>query len=419
MIRVDKIEYSKMSEKKCYLIAAECGSDKAPKMVKESYDKTVPKTDFIFVDKVPVGYKKIYTAIMEAGKDSQNQPIITVGGDASISMATIVAHNDRSHRGGKGLIDLSDLRVVWLTNKAAVLADTVAVDFNDILLQSITGSCSVSMAPNKMWLKPDQMVLVGLKNPSDEEESFLSDNDFQAYTLEKITQIGIQPVIDSIMDRWDGKPIHLVVDMRVFDKRTAPDVDPDNDSGLTYDQMTNIMKTLGDSVVGVDVVGFTPDDPDKQNNRRTAEMMRTIVSTMGRIKKQRINLMTEDSPFLIYRPVDQLDHDDIGWFILRGVPTELKEKFLKSIPTDRMVSQELELDDGPKDYYLSRTTIREQETGSYYTSTSILDQALFPQEKSLMYFELVTSYAEDSAYNPVDDTDDDEPPIGPKMESAQ
>ncbi len=84
---------------------------------------------------------------------------------------------------------------------------------------------------------------------------------------------------------------------------------------------------------------------------------------------------------------------------------KLKEELLKYIEDDKIYTfnlddctikktntDNLELDNLENEILITATTMDEQNKKSYYSSKSILDCALFPQEKFLMGFELVNFF---------------------------
>jgi hypothetical protein len=110
------------------------------------------------------------------------------------------------------------------------------------------------------------------------------------------------------------------------------------------------------------------------------------------LKTKKINIFDEDTKFLIWRPVIQLSEDDIGWFILRGVPDSQKEKILKEV-NDTIQTITVDDDNGePTDVLISSTTMNEQQSISYYMVDTIEDCALVPIEKVQMMFELLMKY---------------------------
>jgi arginase family enzyme len=204
----------------------------------------------------------------------------------------------------------------------------------------------------------------------------------------------------------------------------------------------NKLKPL--NIVGLDITGFnlkkeTPDIPFKITSN-TAKL--ALVNLLG-IKEKKINIFNESTKIIICKPIsikqkvnwetnkntffpdkeerkkainkiqEELDEEDIifsseenkegegekdynyedddkddeydfGWYVMRGIPTELKEELIKKLMEveDNIISYKIE----EEDMYISFTTIEEQESKSYYSSTCIQDRILTPGEKVNLVF---------------------------------
>ena len=107
------------------------------------------------------------------------------------------------------------------------------------------------------------------------------------------------------------------------------------------------------------------------------------------IKEKKLNIFTEDSRFLIYRPVVQINEHDIGWYILRFMTLEQRNDILKHLTDDDIINITIEDNDEEIDVFIASTTIAEQETINYYAAENITEKCLFPTEKMFMMFELL------------------------------
>ena len=101
--------------------------------------------------------------------------------------------------------------------------------------------------------------------------------------------------------------------------------------------------------------------------------------------KKKYRIFNEDSKFLIYRPAQQIDNNDFGWYILMGLCIDERKKYLNSLNNDKI--KEIIINNNI--FYITWTTINEQNNKSFNNSSSILDFTLFPQEKKIMGFELL------------------------------
>lgn len=105
----------------------------------------------------------------------------------------------------------------------------------------------------------------------------------------------------------------------------------------------------------------------------------------SQIAEKKYRIFNEDSKFLIYRSAEQIDNDDVGWYILMGISIEQRKEYLNSLNKDQI--KEIEI--GDNTMYLTWTTMNEQNNKSFNNTTSIIDCTLFPQEKEFMGFELL------------------------------
>lgn len=230
--------------------------------------------------------------------------------------------------------------------------------------------------------------------------------DLDCITIKKIKQLGINNIIPLISNNIDTK-LHLVIDVSICDSSYAPCTNKlENDISLTYDELLEIIELLKHKVSYFNIIGFNAyKDLLNDNNvykctKMTGDICRDIICRLFDIKNKKINLFTEDTKFLIYRPIVQDYGDDesidVGWYILRHMTLNEREQLIKTID-DNIITTEYDNGDDIIDVYITVTTIREQNEKSYYTTSSVYDCCLFPREKSLMIFELLNAQT-DSRY---------------------
>jgi len=164
-----------------------------------------------------------------------------------------------------------------------------------------------------------------------------------------------------------------------------------------HNEITKIIETLRNKVVSIDITGYNASSLNNTKDVNILKLMRLFMVDIMSLKEKKINIFSEDTRFLIYRPIEQENSDDIGWYILRFTDLNKREEILKKIDADDIVNITIDDDDGEEiDIYVTSTTISEQEQMSYYTATNILDKCLFPTEKVSMLFELVNTPSDNS-----------------------
>jgi arginase family enzyme len=275
-------------------------------------------------------------------------------------------------------------------------------------------------------------------------------NGIKYFTLSNIKKKGIENICQFLIDEIRDDPVYFIYDMSVLSFESSPCVfrvinkekNEEKLNGLSTDEIINFFNKLKPlNIAGLDITGFnlkkeTPDIPFKITSN-TAKL--ALVNLLG-IKEKKINIFNENTKIVICKPINSKqkinwetnkkslfadkeerkkavnrlqqafeeeedinynsDDDsseniedeeneelDVGWYIMRGIPTELKEELIKKLMDikDNIMSYVI----GEDEMYISFTTIGEQEEKTYYTATSIKDRVLTPGEKvNLMFSQL-------------------------------
>jgi arginase family enzyme len=412
-----------MANPAVYTIMAPChqsrrqqGFQFGPNNIKEAYDNVIKMElfDGSIVDpegdiKLCPGFSVLYHEVFEQKKKEPHKPILTVGGDHSISACTVGAINDYYMK-QQGQTFNSDLMVLWIDAHPDLHNYVVGSDKDlpDMAMSSLMGILDPSISPQKLSLKSDQIVYFGLKE--DEDFDNCRELGIKSFSLQKIRTLGPETCIEILKEIFEDKPIHVSIDMKVFNRDLAPSVHRNSDEGITIEELLPILTHFSPKFTSVDIVEFNPMIGNNQDGIKTAELARELISKSLNIKKKRLNVFNEDSPFLIYRSMHQEDHfinndkidedytdqseekeeekeaeHDIGWYLLRGLSFNQKEEFLKMIPDGGMII----IDIAGEDYLVAKTTMNEQNKKSYLVAESIQDMALFPEEKVEMGFALI------------------------------
>lgn len=241
-------------------------------------------------------------------------------------------------------------------------------------------------------LDSSQLILLGLEFLSDIEEERLKSEGIFYYNEKVINKLG-KELVNVMIDDVGNNNYHIVLDLRSFETKFTPSTFDQKRKGLIdLGLIIDFIKKIKDhkKPQSLTIYGFNP-LKDDTFNRQTAEIVKHILIYCFDIKEKKINVFSEDSEFLIWRPLEQENQEaDIGWYILRGIPPESKEKLLKAIPADKIITWEYENEKGEEEsILLTKTTVKEQNEKSYLTATNIGDLALFVNEKIDMVFELI------------------------------
>ncbi|MCJ7636152.1 MAG: arginase family protein [Nitrososphaeraceae archaeon] len=359
----------------------------APNEIKEKYDYEIDMKlfdDSIVGDEIKLcpGYNLLYSHISKYLKDNPNDKIITIGGDNSISAGSIPAINERY---GKDLI------ILWIDSSPDIndFITSTTKKLNEMPVASILGLCGDKFTKSKTDVLPNQIIYFGL-NEDDDQLEIVRNKQIPFFTNKKINSIGCDDIVQMIKTMIGKRPVHVSLDMKVFHKDIIKCVIPPNNRGLDISNIEKLLLALKSNIVSMDISEFNPEIDKTENNIKvTRELIRYLLIKTFDMKEKSINIFTEDSQFLIFRPLEQEEDPeaDIGWYILRGIDLETKEELLNNIKDDNIIT--IDIDD--ETYLVTKTTMNEQNEISYYTAHSINDAVLFPQEKALMMFELVNT----------------------------
>lgn len=372
------------------------GFELAPNEIKEKYDFEMDIESFngSVIDlttneiKLCGGYQILYNHINDYVSENPNKKIITIGGDNSISSGTIPAINNKCIN-SQEYNAKSNLIVLWIDafSDLHTFNTSDTKNLNEMPVASLLGSCDDHFIKNKNVISPEQIIYYGLVD-KDDNIDMVREYSMKFFTVKKINSIGHKNCIDYIKYLVGNNPVHINLDMKVFNSSLIKSVVPVNDVGLNIEQVEKLLVELKNNIVSMDIVEFNPNVGTKEDVKITKEVIKNLLMKTFDIKEKRLNIFTEDSQFLIYRPVYQEDVEtDIGWYILRGIDIEEREQYLSQIENDDILTIEI---DG-EDYFITKTTMNEQYEVSYYTAITVNDVALFPEEKSLMMFELLSS----------------------------
>jgi arginase family enzyme len=388
-------------------------NDSTHKLVKEDYDLILEKEkENDNENTVPKIYQNLKQHIDKL--DINTNIPITISSDKTLSVSTIASLNEKFMVRHENTFT-SDLKIIYFTDCPSLEVDGEG-ELNQFILSSLFGLTDETIIKSNLILQPNQLMLIGLnkQNYTEEQQQLIEQyEDIKYLTNDRINKIGIDKLLYSIKNFINYSPIHIIINLTVLNKSFCPSVKRNNnDYGLIFDDLIKIIKELKkQNIIGLDILGFDTslEISNKTEILQTAELVRQIYIQLFDIKGKTINIFNEFSRFIIYRTLDDNDknndendknndendnknndedededEDDFGWRILRNIPNELKESLINFINSE---IKTIQIDD--EDILVAVTNMEEQEQKSYYTSTSIFDLCLYPEEKISMMFELV------------------------------
>lgn len=373
------------------------------------YELTESLYDTYDDDGLPIIYNFLYKYIKTL---PQNKTIITLSPDPIISASTIsaIAEKYLTITDNKGLINYSsNLKIIYFTSTPHLIDNYQDLNIENLsktIISNLLCLTDFTYTKHQLALSPNQFILIGLNDDlicSDEKEK-LDNNNITYFTLNQIHKKGISNIIKSINEIILDDPVHIVFDMTVMHYESVPCVKTllSNKYGFSISTLEEAIININkNNIVGLDITSFDLRINETENMYRiTCEVAKIVLKHLLNITEKKINIFNENSRFLIWRPIDQQSHDDIGWFILRGVSLDAREQIMKQLDKDNIIiftitnDDQNDTDDNDKydeDVLISTTTMAEQEEKIYYTAENIYECTLFPEEKVHMMFELLNT----------------------------
>ena len=204
---------------------------------------------------------------------------VFLGGDHSVSIGTVA-----------GVAAASEGRtgVIWLDAHADfnTHATSPSGNIHGMPLAALAGLGHpdlVNIGGAGASVRPEDIVLVGLRSVDLRERELLREAGVRAYTMKEIDAYGVASVVRrALEDLSHLERVHLSFDLDALDPSVAPGVGTPVRGGLTYREAHLVMELINESgmVTSLDVVEVNP-ILDERNG--TAELaVELVASLMGR-----------------------------------------------------------------------------------------------------------------------------------------
>jgi len=197
-------------------------------------------------------------------------------------------------------------------------------------------------------------------------------NELKFITNNMITKKGIDNMTEYLCNIVNGNTIILTVDVASMCQSLQLDIN----------KLSQMIKNI--NIKSIIFRNF--------NKLDQIDYVKNVIKNVYDVSEKKINIFTEHTKFIIYRPVEQDDKDDdplnpldVGWYILRGLSLNKKLEIIDKLGENDIIT----IDVDGADYYITLTSIDEQNSKSYHTAKSMLDCCLYPSEFKDMCFELV------------------------------
>jgi hypothetical protein len=296
-----------------------------------------------------------------------------ITGLAEKTMKTFTKTIDDKER----IIYESELRVFYFGNNCRLNIKEYEnhLDFQDSVISNMIGITD-TFTNHKVNINPKNLHLF-INEVTENDSVIIGDNDIEFYEFDLIRKKGFERVIEHICKENMYYPVSVIFDFDILPIEI-------NKNEITINELDIILENIKKlkSLMSINICSYSFKKNDPRNKIKR-EIILKIIEEFDEIKKNRINIFSDDSKFLIWR---KRDDDTHGWNILRGVDLDFKNTVLDSIDENTII--ELEIDDAY--CQISSTSIKEQNGKSFYKTKDVNDLCLFPQEKIDMVFEMLS-----------------------------
>ncbi|BBL78726.1 arginase [Rubrobacter xylanophilus] len=212
-----------------------------------------------------------------AGAAREGMLPVFLGGDHSVSIGTVAGVRTAGRTG-----------VLWVDAHADFNTPETSPSGNihGMPLAALTGRGHpdlVGVGGEGASVRPEDVVLVGLRSVDREEKDLLREAGVRVYTMKDIDAYGVAAVVRRALDHLSPLPrLHLSLDLDVVDPEVAPGVGTPVRGGLTYREAHLLMELVSEAggVTSLDVVEV---NPILDSRNRTAELaVELVASLMGR-----------------------------------------------------------------------------------------------------------------------------------------
>lgn len=338
-----------------------------------------------------ISFNQLYLELKNIMIENKNKKLITFCSDPSISASIIPVFNELD-----SMIMIRpnfklNCEFPEYTSKLKIIKFTSNLHLNhkDSFTKLIEPENDIK---HKMILKKEQFIIIGLGQ---------NDLNLISYSKDDIHK-NLEKILKLIKSNIDSEPVFIDFDISVLDQSLSPLClkhpneleNPNININITNTQLKLILKYLSElNICGINISSFCVNFNDTTLiNRIQIETIQQIYGTLLKIKEKKINIYNEYSRFLIFKPLQEIydEIDQFGWYIMRNVNNQLKEKLLEDIKDGEIIQIEIEDDDNIKrDIMISVTTLADQDDLSYYLAEDYSDKRLYPDEKLDSYFNLL------------------------------
>jgi len=219
------------------------------------------------------GYKMLYDKYNDFTKKN-NYPIITLGGDHSVALATCQAFIDKYKEDG---------HIIWIDAHADIntYASSDSKNLHGMPVSSLMGIMDLPIINKKYDLKPEQITYLGPRSVDKEEQMIIKHYDIKLYSSEDIRN-NLLGILDEVQEKIKDKFIHISFDIDVIDPILGPSTGTTVDKGLNMYDIYTILNniTKNNIIASCDFVEYNPEIGSIKEKERTLNYMELSINTV-------------------------------------------------------------------------------------------------------------------------------------------
>ena len=196
---------------------------------------------------------------------------LTIGGDHSVSMGTVTGNALRGNPAG------ARMGLIWVDAHTDynTPGSSPSGTIHGMPVAHLTGlgDPSLSGLGGGWHMRPEDIVMIGIRSVDPFERDLLREAGIKAYTMKDVDQLGITRIHEETMERLSGtERLHVSFDADALDPSVCPGVGTPVPGGLTYREGHLLMELLSESgrVTSMDIVEV---NPILDTRNQTAEVM--------------------------------------------------------------------------------------------------------------------------------------------------
>ena len=243
------------------------------------------------------GYKMLYDKYNDFTKKN-NYPIITLGGDHSIALASCQAFIDKYKEDG---------HIIWIDAHVDLntYESSASKNSHGMPVSSLMGIHGTYPIINKKYnLKPEQITYLGPRSIDKEEQMIINKYDIQLYSSKDMRNINkydiklysskdmrntyynchnnLFKILDELQEKIKDKVIHISFDIDVLDPSLVKSTGTTVDKGLTIHDIYLILNniTKNNMVASCDFVEYNPNIGDIKEKERSLNYMEFSINTV-------------------------------------------------------------------------------------------------------------------------------------------